>query len=597
MQSSENTVLSIYNNRLSQRHQSLKELMRSARVAGYMRGAAGILIPAALWLALVAHLIPAWFAVIPAAMFLALHKYYEGTYIRLNRAKRSIEFYERGIARIENRWAGSGIANAGLAGTNHLYANDLDIFGKGSLFELLCTARTRSGQETMARWLSEAATRGEILRRQEAIEELRSNLDLREELAVFGSKRNAIDFDLAMEWALRSSVLHSHVARVVAPILAAFTLSAFVSSYQFHGNPLWLGLAVVAQAAFGLVYRKRVSEVNREIHEPAGELSLLQNPLERLERGQFSSPKLRELQTALQAEGRPASQQVRWLVGLNEMLEYRQNSSVGPFLFVLLWSTQVAFAIEAWRARHREALHAWLDVVGEFEALCDLAGFAFEHPEYPFPEILEGDIRLEGQELCHPLLPRSQCIANSISLGNALQLMIVSGSNMSGKSTLLRTVGINMVLALCGAPVCAQRLICSPMTIGATLRVQDSLQSGKSRFYAEIRRLKDIMTLAEEGVPVLFLLDEILHGTNSHDRVIGADAVIRGLVERNAIGLVTTHDLALTRVADALAPLAANVHFEDHLEKGEMMFDYRLRGGVIHKSNALELMRAVGLKV
>jgi DNA mismatch repair ATPase MutS len=271
--------------------------------------------------------------------------------------------------------------------------------------------------------------------------------------------------------------------------------------------------------------------------------------------------------------------------------------ATGPFLFLLLWSTQVAFAIEAWRRRHNADLRRWMDVVGEFETLCALANYAFENPEYPFAEILEGEIRLDGQELRHPLLPRSQCIANSISLGTELQLMMVSGSNMSGKSTLLRTVGINIVLAQCGAPVCARRLKCSRMTIGATLRVTDSLQSGKSRFYAEIRRLKDMMLLAEEGVPVLFLLDEILHGTNSHDRVIGAEAVIRGLVERNAIGLVTTHDLALTGVADALAPLAANVHFEDHLENGEMKFDYLLRNGVIHKSNALEFMRAVGLKV
>jgi DNA mismatch repair ATPase MutS len=279
------------------------------------------------------------------------------------------------------------------------------------------------------------------------------------------------------------------------------------------------------------------------------------------------------------------------------MLEYRRNSSVGPFLFLLLWSTQVAFAIEAWRRRHNGALRRWLDIAGEFEALCAIASYAFEHPEYPFAEILEDEIRLDGEELRHPLLPRSQCIANSVSLGTELQLMMVSGSNMSGKSTLLRTVGINIVLAQCGAPVCAQRLKCSPMTIGATLHVQDSLQSGRSRFYAEIRRLKDMMMLAEAGVPVLFLLDEILHGTNSHDRVIGAEAVIRGLVERKAIGLVTTHDLALTRVADELAPLAANVHFEDHLEDGEMVFDYHLRNGVIQKSNALELMRAVGLKV
>jgi DNA mismatch repair ATPase MutS len=175
--------------------------------------------------------------------------------------------------------------------------------------------------------------------------------------------------------------------------------------------------------------------------------------------------------------------------------------------------------------------------------------------------------------------------------------MVVSGSNMSGKSTLLRTVGINVVLALAGAPVRASRLRLAPMALGATLRVQDSLQGGTSRFYAEIQRLHQIMTLTRESLPVLFLLDEILHGTNSHDRAVGAEAVVRGLITRGAIGLVTTHDLALAKVAEALTPQARNVHFEDHLENGRMIFDYRLHDGVVRKSNALALMRAVGLEV
>jgi hypothetical protein len=597
VQTSENAALSIYNNRLSDRHRSLNEFMRCARVAGYLRGVTGILIPATLWLAFVQQLVSVWVAAIPAAAFLALHKYYEDTYVHLNRSKRGIEFYEWGIARIEDRWAGMGIAGERFIDENHLYTNDLDIFGKSSLFELLCTARTRSGQETLARWLCEPATRSEIVERQEAIDELRNKVDLREELAAFGSKWTVIDFDLATEWALRPPVLHSEVARIVAPFLIVFTFATLAYSFWFHGNPLWSGFAVVVQLAFGLVYRKRASDVNWDIHEPARELSLLRTPLARLEREAFSSTKLRRLRAALQANGKPASEQVRWLVGLNEMLDYRRNSSVGPFLFVLLWSTQVAFAIEAWRRRHKLALRNWIDAAGEFEALCALAGYAFEHPKHPFAEILEREVRLDGKGLRHPLHPESQCIPNSISLGSEIQLLMVSGSNMSGKSTLLRTIGVNLVLAQAGAPVSAQQLKCSLMAIGATLRVQDSLQSGKSRFYAEIRRLKDIMALAEEGVPILFLLDEILNGTNSHDRLIGAEAVIQGLVERKAIGLVTTHDLALTRVADSLVPFAANVHFEDHLENGGMVFDYRLRDGVIHKSNALELMRAVGLKV
>jgi DNA mismatch repair ATPase MutS len=196
------------------------------------------------------------------------------------------------------------------------------------------------------------------------------------------------------------------------------------------------------------------------------------------------------------------------------------------------------------------------------------------------------------------LIPETRNVRTDLKLSDEeRRVLIVSGSNMSGKSTLLRTVGINTVLALAGAPIRARRLRLTPLQVGASIRIQDSLQAGASRFYAEITRLRQIVELTEGELPVLFLLDEILHGTNSHDRRIGAEGVVRGLIERGAIGLITTHDLALARIAEELAPRAANVHFEDHLEEGKMTFDYRLRPGVVERSNALELMRSVGLEV
>ena len=204
---------------------------------------------------------------------------------------------------------------------------------------------------------------------------------------------------------------------------------------------------------------------------------------------------------------------------------------------------------------------------------------------------------VDSEGLGHPLIPAARRVVNDLRLGGERRMIVVSGSNMSGKSTLLRTVGINAVLALAGAPVCARRLTLCPVTLGATLRINDSLQAGKSRFYAELTRLKQIVDHAGGAPPLLFLLDEILHGTNSHDRRIGAEAILRGLVARGAAGLVTTHDLALAEVAEAMAPRAINVHFEDHLEGGVMSFDFRMKPGVVRKSNALELMRAVGLEV
>jgi DNA mismatch repair ATPase MutS len=238
-----------------------------------------------------------------------------------------------------------------------------------------------------------------------------------------------------------------------------------------------------------------------------------------------------------------------------------------------------------------------LAAVGEFEALSSLAGYSYEHPQDPFPELIGDGACFEGQGIGHPLIPESRSVRSDLCLSNELRVLVVSGSNMSGKSTLLRTVGTNTVLALAGAPVRARRLRLSTLQVGASIRIQDSLQAGTSRFYAEITRLRQIVDLTKETLPVLFLLDELLHGTNSHDRRIGAEGVVRGLIGRSAIGLITTHDLALAGIAEELMPRAANVHFEDHLVSGKLTFDYRLRPGVVQRSNALELMRAVGLEI
>jgi DNA mismatch repair ATPase MutS len=304
---------------------------------------------------------------------------------------------------------------------------------------------------------------------------------------------------------------------------------------------------------------------------------------------------LAALKARLSTDGVPASQRIAELARLADLLAARQNQFFVPFAFVLMWSLQLAYAVESWRKKHGRAVAEWLTALGELEALVSLANYGYEHPADPMPEISDGGPVYRGEALAHPLL--AAAVANDVQLGgDGPRLYLVSGSNMSGKSTLLRTVGVNAVLALAGGPVRARRLELSPMALGATLRIQDSLAEGASRFYAEITRLQQIVALAQRG-PLLFLLDEILHGTNSHDRRIGGEAVVRALVEKGAIGLCTTHDLALSEMVGTLAPRAVNVHFEDHLENGKLVFDYRLRDDVVTKSNALALMRAVGLDV
>jgi DNA mismatch repair ATPase MutS len=262
-----------------------------------------------------------------------------------------------------------------------------------------------------------------------------------------------------------------------------------------------------------------------------------------------------------------------------------------------MYSVQVALAAERWRKAHGNAVSRWLSVVGEIEALLSLATYSYEHPDDQVPEFVEGAASFDAQELGHPLLPAAACVRNDVSFGGEARVMLVSGSNMSGKSTLLRAVGINTVLAMAGAPVRARRLQMTVLQVGASIRVNDSLQEGSSRFYAEITRLRQIIDLAEGDPPLLFLLDELLQGTNSKDRRVGGEGIVRALVARGSIGLVSTHDLALTDIGGSLDGRLHNVHFQDELANGRMTFDYKLHDGVVTKSNGLELMRSIGLDV
>jgi DNA mismatch repair ATPase MutS len=277
--------------------------------------------------------------------------------------------------------------------------------------------------------------------------------------------------------------------------------------------------------------------------------------------------------------------------------------ALGVAVVMQLLGPHVALAVHRWRTRHGAHVRVWIETVGHFEALGSLSCYRYEHADDPFPEVVTTEAAgrsaalFDGIQLGHPLLPAASMVRNDVHLAADTQLLVVSGSNMSGKSTLLRTVGINAVLALAGAPVRAASLRISPLAIGATLRIQDSLQEGRSRFYAEITRIRELADLAGGSVPLLFLLDELFSGTNSHDRLVGATGVLRSFLDRGAVGLITTHDLALTAVADELSPRAANVHFEDWFEGNEMRFDYRMKPGPVTRSNAIALMRAVGLDV
>jgi hypothetical protein len=537
-----------------------------------------------------------WWLVAPVAAFFALALLQQRRTETRRRCERAAALYEQGLARLDDRWAGKGATGERFLKASHPYAEDLDLFGRGSLFELLSRARTRVGEETLAQWLLEPAKHDVVRERQEAVAELRHQLDLREDLALLGeSVRSGEETQGLASWAIAPPWAIPRMLRIAAPILAVLALLTLVLGLAGFG--WWpFFLALMAGQILAFRFRAQIKDVLNAVDGPGRDLALLSEVLSRFERESFSSERLTHLRAALDVEGQAPSQQIARLKLLIEMLDSRRNLIFAPFAAVLLWPLQFALAIETWRQHSGPAVAGWLNAVGELEALSSLAGYAYEHPQDPFPELVD-DVCFEGEGLGHPLIAESRNVRTDLRLSGELRVLIVSGSNMSGKSTLLRTVGINTILALAGAPVRARRLRLSPLQIGASIHIQDSLQAGASRFYAEITRLRQIVELTGGRAPVLFLLDEILHGTNSHDRHIGAEGVVRGLIGRGAIGLVTTHDLALAQIADELSPRAANVHFEDHLEEGRMTFDYLLRPGVVTRSNALELMRSVGLDV
>jgi hypothetical protein len=578
------------------------EVTRLAQVSeGITRGRLAVFIVAVglWWFGVHPGLLAEAWLLLPIVAFLGLIVTHERIRRAARLASRSVRFYEKGLARLDDRWAGSGEPGDRFSAHHHPYAQDLDLFGRGSLFELLCTARTAGGEQMLAEWLLSPAPREEILQRQEALAELRENIDLREKLALQGEDvRAALHPESLMTWGrMPPQTEQLGWWRVGAAALAIFNVATLVSWVKFEASPIPFLVAVLLSGWLNWRLRAQMQTVMLSIPQAGRDLRLLSAMFACIEEEQFLCQKLGLLRARLETRGLPPSRQIARLGKLINLLESQNNQIFIPFAALLVWTAQCTLAIEAWRRAVGSNIGEWLQALSEFETLGAFAGYAYEHPRDPFPEVTTTEVCFDGEDIGHPLLPSAHCVRNSVRLVSPLQTLIVSGSNMSGKSTLLRTVGINAVLAFAGAPVRAQRLRVSPLAIGATLRIQDSLQEGSSRFYAEITRLSILMKMTAESLPLLFLLDEILHGTNSHDRQIGAEAIVRSLIKRGAIGLVTTHDLALAQVAESLSPRAANVCFEDHFEDGKLVFDYRMRPGIVQKSNALALMRSVGLDV
>jgi hypothetical protein len=559
------------------------------------------------WGSLKLHAISPWWLAAPIAAFAGIAFWHARILRSRDLAQRAVAFYERGLARIEDRWAGTGetgdrFDDPHADGPHHVYAADLDLFGKGGLFQLLSTARTRMGEDTLAEWLLSPATVETIRNRHSAVTELCDQIDLREDLAVLGEDVGAgVHPDALSRWAELPNQMKPLWLPWIAALLAVLAVLA-AAAWAMGRSPMPLLAVVVIEAVITYTLKKPLEDVLLGTEHAFRDLDILSGVLARVEAHSFRAVPLLALQRELLSSGVASSQAIARLRTLVSFIDSRHNMFVRIIDAPCMYSVQVAFAAERWRRAHGSVLRWWVTAIGQMEALLSLAAYSFEHSADPFPEFVEGAASFDAVELGHPLVPARTCVRNDVSISGKTRVLLISGSNMSGKSTLLRAIGMNVVLAIAGAPVRARRLTLTPLQVGASIRVNDSLREGSSRFYAEITRLRQIFDLAGVDVPLLFLLDELLQGTNSKDRRIGAEGVVRALVQRGSIGVVSTHDLALTDLAlnGASSPVDGalrNVHFQDEFENGRMTFDYKLRDGVVTKSNGLELMRSIGLDV
>lgn len=571
----------------------------AARYSGYARYliVLGLLACAAFYQSVVAKQLPVWAAVlvVPAGAWVVQKRH--RCHVKSVQLSSLIEYYDKGSARLARRW---DLLDGGekFIDLDHFYSKDLDLFGQGSLYQLLCSARTHIARETLANWMKARADCKEIHARQEAISELRPRRELPEQLATAGPML-ASDFrpEFIKSWVAKSASRFPIWAPFVALLLAlTVVILPFVYwSGHMELRTLWESLegVLVVEAVFALIFRGPVKRLLESLDTLSIELPTMRELLRIMEREEFFAAKLKGLAAQLGRSKPVASDEIQRLLRLIRLVKQRENEWFAYPSFCLLWGTQFAMAIERWRGLHGAQMLEWIAALGELEALISLSTYAYEHPSDTFPELEETGVAFQAEGLGHPLLDESTCVRNDLQLGDTVRFLIVSGSNMSGKSTFLRAIGLNAVLAYMGTPVRCTRLSLSPLALGAALRTQDSVVDGRSHFLAEMLRLRRMIEAADHE-PLLFLADEIMSGTNSHDRRIATEWIIRALMLRGAIGAITTHDLALTEIAANGLP-GRNVCFEDTGEFGSLSFDYKLRQGVLSRSNALNIAHLLGI--
>ena len=510
-------------------------------------------------------------------------------------------------ARVRRNWHELQPSDRAGPGAGHAYADDLDIFGRASLYQLLGSVGTDPGRATLADWLARSAPPETVRARQQAVAELAPLEREREEFAALGRviepARHALEG--LFEWADAGPwFTRRRWAPVVTRLVAALTVGLLVAhAAGAIARPLWLYPLTVAGLAWA-VYGARMSKTFTRVFSRSGLLRRQADLFAHVAGATFTSPLLVRLQEDLRRSGLTASREMARLSAIEQFADLRRVTLFHLVVMLLtLWDFHVLVELERWQARAAPHLRRWFAALGEYDALAALAWLAHDNPDWAFPEFDAAATRLEALQLGHPLIPADRRVPNDVVVGPPGRFLMVTGSNMSGKSTLLRAIGVNVVLAQAGAPVCASRMTLPPLAVFTSMRVQDSLEEGVSYFMAALQRLKLVVSAARAVRPgepmLLYLLDEILQGTNTAERQVAVRRIVATLLALRSIGAVTTHDLELA-ADDRLASACDAVHFTEGIEQLDgglhLSFDYTLRPGVATSRNALKLLKSVGLE-
>lgn len=482
----------------------------------------------------------------------------------------------------------------------HPYAADMDILGHASLFQFMNRTVSEPGAGKLADWLLNAADPSTILNRQEAVKELKDKMAFRQNLQAYGKEYPITNLSVQrlQAWLHEKPAFpensHWKWLRYLLPAIAIIICIGTMADW-FPMNVFYLALVVFGSIAFQL--NKKIAPVHEQLSKMAAQLETLSVSIRSIEQESFQSPLLKSLQADFISGDKKASASIRSLHKTLDRLDLRYNMVLSvPLDLVLFWSLQQVLALEQWKKQESGRVEIWLARLAEMESLNSISTIHFNQPDWVFPELKENYFSLEARSLGHPLINEKKRVNNDISIKDKGELMLITGSNMAGKSTFLRSTGVNLVLAMAGAPVCATYFSFTPVQLISSMRIADNLEESTSTFYAELKKLKSIIDRVNAGEKLFIVLDEILRGTNSHDRHTGSDALIRQLIRHQAAGMIATHDLALADIQQSFPQNILNHHFDVQVSGEELYFDYKLKPGVCQSMNASILMRKIGIE-